>query len=181
MFPEKAYALRKFGVDDDNPSYEDFAAARLPDYDPGNTMPGTTNVRLLQRGKSRRVDKFLDWVSELHSAHSSHSMLIDTRRRMPFQLLNAETSKPCKCSSMPTRTIAAGSLKRTPLPSDTFGLQTIDTFPLESSSLATRVILLLSALRVTRSKPLSERPSTVVKACRGYLVRTPAINVSVLS
>jgi len=65
FFPEKAYIQRAYDISDAIPTYEAYAAGRLP----STSAPATksrTFIPLLQRKKSRRVDLFLDWLVSAH-------------------------------------------------------------------------------------------------------------------
>ncbi|OQO13343.1 hypothetical protein B0A48_01571 [Cryoendolithus antarcticus] len=61
LFPSKAFDNRYYEMRDDVLPYEDFANANMPDDGKEAAKPHT-KLPVLRRGRSRRADKFLDWL-----------------------------------------------------------------------------------------------------------------------
>ncbi|OQO11242.1 hypothetical protein B0A48_05498 [Cryoendolithus antarcticus] len=61
LFPSKAFDDRYYEMRDDVLPYEDFASANMPDDGKKAARPHT-KLPVLRRGRSRRADKFLDWL-----------------------------------------------------------------------------------------------------------------------
>jgi meiosis-specific protein HOP1 len=61
LFPLKSYDQRVYEMRDRMLPYDDFAEGRMPD-DLNDAIAPHTTIRVLRRGRSRRVDTFLDWL-----------------------------------------------------------------------------------------------------------------------
>nr|OQO24264.1 hypothetical protein B0A51_10124 [Rachicladosporium sp. CCFEE 5018] len=61
LFPSKAFDNRYYEMRDDVLPYEDFASANMPEDGKKAAKPHT-KLPVLRRGRSRRADKFLDWL-----------------------------------------------------------------------------------------------------------------------
>lgn len=59
LLPEKAYVKRYYDTREDVLPYEDFAAGKMPE-DRQDSIGAHTALKLLQRGRSKRTDVFLD-------------------------------------------------------------------------------------------------------------------------
>lgn len=75
LFPTKAFESCYYRLRDAPLSYADFAAGRMPTKkDEADDL--STKIPVLLRERSRRVDRFLDWLaSNSNSTHASASLL----------------------------------------------------------------------------------------------------------
>ncbi|KAF7189549.1 HORMA domain-containing protein 1 [Pseudocercospora fuligena] len=61
FFSEKVFDTQAYAAHERLPSYREYADGKLPDIPKGSTRPHTT-MQVLRRGRSKRVDTFLDWL-----------------------------------------------------------------------------------------------------------------------
>jgi len=61
FFAEKAYDERIYDMSDTVIPYKDYTAGKLATTRSGANQPSTV-IRILCRGRSKRVDLFLDWL-----------------------------------------------------------------------------------------------------------------------
>ncbi|KXT07784.1 hypothetical protein AC579_4304 [Pseudocercospora musae] len=63
FFSEKVFDAQAYAAHDRLPSYRDYADGRLPEV-PKDTTELHTTMQVLRRGRSKRVDTFLDWLEQ---------------------------------------------------------------------------------------------------------------------
>ena len=83
FFAEKVFDEQLYDMSDKIHSYKDYAAGKLGKDHRKAAAPATV-MRVLRRGRSRRVDMFLDWLVSIASV-VAETKLTQRRRRAHSQ------------------------------------------------------------------------------------------------
>lgn len=88
LFTDRVYDKRYYDTNEGGHSYQEYAAGKLPKARQPSGNGGILNMQILRRGRSKRVDVFLDWLVRI-ARTASHHITDESKENGAFEALRA--------------------------------------------------------------------------------------------